>query len=211
MLINNYIQTVLNELSSGTSNKVWGHLELTIATGFTKKEKEEMKQEEISSDSGDLETIPVSFSFPLHLDDIVESIADMRKDRDHGNHIKIRWLEPYSAERSQRREFSTYLSGSVDYCIVISSEGSGEWPHYSEIDMILMCRISGTQGPPKSFENSRSLAEHMHQRNSSHNWSSDVLIIEAKKVYRGRGGEKGAGKNLITHLYQVIGECLALK
>jgi len=72
LLINNYIQTVLNEITLDTSNKVWGHLELTIATGFTKKEKEEMKQEEISSDSGDLETIPVSFSFPLHLDDVVQ-------------------------------------------------------------------------------------------------------------------------------------------
>jgi len=74
-----------------------------------------------------------------------------------------------------------------------------------------MCRISGTRGPPKSFENFRDLAEHMHQRNSGRDWSSDILIIEAKKVYRGRRGEKGAGKNLISHLYQVIGECLALK
>jgi len=126
LLINNYIQTVLNEITLDTSNKVWGHLELTIATGFTKKEKEGVKQEEISSDSGDLETIPVSFSFPLHLDDVVQSIADMRKDRDHGNHIKIKFLESQSAKRSQRREFSTYLSGSVDYCVVVSSETSGE-------------------------------------------------------------------------------------
>ena len=100
-------------------------MELTIATGFTKKEKEQIEREVISSDSGDLKT-PISFSFPLHLDDIVQSIAEMRKDWDHGNHIKIQFLEPQSAEGSQRREFSTYLSGSVDYCVVVSSEGSGE-------------------------------------------------------------------------------------
>jgi len=211
LLINNYIQTVLNEITLVTSNKIWGHLELTIATGFTKKEKEQIEQEEISSDSDDLDTIPVSFSFPLHLDDIVESIAEMHKDRDHGNHIKIQFLEPQSAERSQRREFSTYLSGSVDYCVVVSSETSSEWPCRSEINMILMCEILDRRGPPKSFKNFQSLAQHMNKIKQDRNWSSDILIIEAKKVYRGNRGEKDRGESLMKHKFQVIGECLALK
>ena len=211
MLINNYIQTVLNEITLGISNKVWGHLELIIATGFTKKEKEEMKQEGTSSNSDDPETTPVSFSFPLHLDDIVQSIAEMRKDRDHGNHVRIKFLESQSAERSQRREFSTYLSGSVDYCVVVSSEISGEWPCCSETNMILTQKILDIRGPPKSFKDFYSLAQYMNKVNPHHDLSSDILIIEAKKVYRGNQGEKDAGESLMKHKFQVIGECLALK
>jgi len=43
---------VLNEITLRTSNKIWGHLELTIATGFMEKEKEQIEQEKFSSDVG---------------------------------------------------------------------------------------------------------------------------------------------------------------
>jgi len=51
----------------------------------------------------------------------------------------------------------------------------------------------------------------MNKVNTRRNWSSDILIIEAKKVYRGNQGEKNAGESLMKHKFQVIGECLALK
>jgi len=50
--------------------------------------------------------------------------------------------------------------------------------------MILMHKILGRREPPNSFKNFHSLAQHMNKINPDHNWSSDILIIEAKKVYK---------------------------
>jgi len=76
---------------------------------------------------------------------------------------------------------------------------------------MILTQILGRRGPPKSFKDFFSLAQYMNKVNPRRNWSSDILIIEAKKVYRGNQGEKDAGESLMKHKFQVIGECLALK